>query len=185
MARFLRQKVKGFTLIELMIVVVILGVLAAVAIPAFLKYIRRAKTSEAEEKLSGLFRSSSSYFAQEQALRSAVANAAIASQFPILSPPTPGACPICAGEDDGRCTPAESNWDTPTWQALNFAITDPHYFSYQYLSAGTNTNASFTARAQADLDNDGTCSTFERSGFVNDGMSVQGSRGIWRHQQTE
>jgi type IV pilus assembly protein PilA len=184
MARFLRQKVKGFTLIELMIVVVILGVLAAVAIPAFLKYIRRAKTSEAEEKLSGIFRSSSSYFSQEQADRDATA-VAIPSQFPDPGGPTPAACPVCAGEDDGRCTPAESNWDTPTWQALNFAITDPHYFSYQYLSAGTNTNASFTARAQADLDNDGTCSTFERSGFVNDGMSVQGSRGIWRHQQTE
>ncbi|MFZ5786761.1 MAG: type IV pilin protein [Acidobacteriota bacterium] len=187
MARFLRQKVKGFTLIELMIVVVILGVLAAVAIPAFLKYIRRAKTSEAEEKLSALFRSSSSYFSQEQVGRGALA-VAIAQQFPVTAAETPGGCGagICAGQLDGRCVPNEDAWDMlATWQALNFSITDPHYFTYSYDAAGVNTASQFTARANADLDGDMSCSTFERAGFVTADLNVQGSHGIWRHLQTE
>ena len=37
-------KSRGFTLIEMMIVVTILGLLAAIAIPAFQKYVRRSKT---------------------------------------------------------------------------------------------------------------------------------------------
>jgi prepilin-type N-terminal cleavage/methylation domain-containing protein len=47
MFRLDRGAQRGFTLLELMTVVAIIGILAAVAIPAFVKYIRKAKTSEA------------------------------------------------------------------------------------------------------------------------------------------
>ena len=50
-----RASQSGFTLIELMVVVVIVGLLAAVAIPAFNRAVRRSKTSEAVVNLRRMF----------------------------------------------------------------------------------------------------------------------------------
>jgi type IV pilus assembly protein PilA len=57
---------RGFTLIELMIVVAIIGLLAALAIPNFIKFQARSKQSEAKSNLKAIFTAEKSYYGDKQ-----------------------------------------------------------------------------------------------------------------------
>ena len=56
---------RGFSLIELMIVVALIGILAAIAIPNFLTYQARAKQSEAKTNLAAIHTAAVIYFAEQ------------------------------------------------------------------------------------------------------------------------
>ena len=58
---------KGFTLIELMVVIAIIGILAAIAAGGFQSFAMRAKQSEAKELLASIYTSEISYFADANA----------------------------------------------------------------------------------------------------------------------
>ena len=57
---------KGFTLIELMIVIAIIGILAAIAIPQFASYRQKSYNSEAQSDLRNVKTNLEAYFADFQ-----------------------------------------------------------------------------------------------------------------------
>lgn len=178
----------GFTLIELMIAVTIIGILAVVAGPNLSKYMRRAKTSEAILNLKRLFDGSNSYFIRSSEMTSRDGRI-ILPQFPgvgIAYGPSPGRN-ACCGQDGDKCVPSEAPgspypgaWDNSPWQDLGFAISRSHYYWYEYDTAGLGAQAQFTARAMGDLNCNLSFSVFERVGGVDPAtMTVIGGGGVF------
>ena len=86
---------KGFTLIELMIVVAIIGILAAVAIPAFMDYMKRSKKTEASLQLNKIGKNAKRAYSESSAYVSGTA-AQLPSNFRVGD---------CAGEHHGVDAP--------------------------------------------------------------------------------
>ncbi len=121
----------GFTLLELMMVVAVLGVLAAIAIPLLASYQLRSKSAEAKTNLGALRVLEEGFYGEYQVYRSANAEPAA----------IPGA--VAAIFDD-------INSD---FGPLGFAPEGRVYFSYGV--AVSDDGSGFTADAAADIDADG------------------------------
>jgi type IV pilus assembly protein PilA len=78
---FRKKGQKGFTLIELMIVIAIIGILAAIAIPQFTAYRVKAYNAQAQGELKSYYTACQAYIADNPAIVAACPLAQIAASF--------------------------------------------------------------------------------------------------------
>ena len=175
---------RGFTLVELMIVVVILGVLAAIAIPLYLKFVGASKAGEARINLGKIASLLERYYVARSTDSTSTSVALGVSTSMVAQFPQNSAAECATGGTGQQrvpndmalvrqkhYTPAESDWMGPTgapfaWSMIPFSITQPITYQYCYHGDGTGTASRFFVGAFGDVDGDGAFSTFRRAGRV-------------------
>jgi len=138
MSKLIRKSNKGFTLIELMIVVAIIGILAAIAIPNFLRFQLKSKSSEGKVNIAAIRTAEESYLAEFGTYVAATVSPAASATFP------------------GTQKEAFVNVDGVNlgFDQLGWAPEGQVFFQYE--TAAQAAPATYTITAAADIDGDGT-----------------------------
>lgn len=87
------KKHSGFTLIEIMVVVVIIGILAAIAVPQYTQYVQRSRLVEASSLLSGLRVQLEQFYQDNRTYDNALAGLPVAAALPT-GPTGAGTCGV-------------------------------------------------------------------------------------------
>lgn len=137
----LRSPRGGFTLIEIMIVVALIGILSAIAIPGYKNYQARSRRTEAYMNLSAIIRTEDAYYAEHQAY------AAMAGGSP----------PSVPGPPDGAFKRPWTAGDEAAFSNIGWSPEGSVYYDYGINTAGCTCprGTCVTAAAYGDVDGDG------------------------------
>jgi type IV pilus assembly protein PilA len=169
---------RGFTLVELMIVVVIIGILAALAIYGVQKYVTNSKSAEARMAVGRMSKDAAAYFEAEKMAGAILSVGGTVGVSRQLCPSAETAIPSAANAEGVKYQPGVAEWnDSAGWTCLNFSMTQPIYFAYMYVSdASSGASAAagngYTAYSEAQLGGT-TKKIYQNGSIVGSGGTLQ------------
>jgi type IV pilus assembly protein PilA len=185
MRAFNRLGKRGFTLVELMIVVAIIGVLAALAIYGVRRYLATTKTAEGKNTIGAIARAATAAYERETYSNELLADGATSAVAMHAYCGTAAAfVPLIPAPNKKYQPQTGDNLDFNTgdqlngWKCLKFQLSEPIYYSYKYTKGvgpcvGSGADATgFEVCAHGDLDGNGIASTFARGAVNRNGQSV-------------
>ncbi len=179
---------RGFTLIELMIVVAIIGILAVLAIYGVSRYLKSSKTAEATNNLGAIAKNASESLNREMMSGAYVAPGTSTAINHCICATALATVPAAIGSVKGQKYSSDPNkdWrqdptitaeDTIGWRCLKFSVDQPQYYLYNYTESGGSCKSGningddVHAIANGDLDGNGTSSQFDLEGKVDTGQT--------------
>ncbi len=149
-----RRAHRGFTIIELLLVVTILGVLSSIAIPSFIKVELRAKQAERNIMMSSVQRAVDDYYVRENHYPTVDGD----RTWLYLNTPNPDGSPGTTKRPWRRT----SKDDTDQWNKLSLTVQGAVFYNYEGDAYEEGGERYVWLRASGDLDADGTVDVLDK-----------------------
>jgi Tfp pilus assembly protein PilE len=182
----LRRKSRGFSLVELMNFLALAALLATLGMYGLARYVRHAKTAEAIGNVSAIAQAAGTFYDGSDGRQPAGTKPEQAKAMRHFPPSARQTVPADAAAVKGKkYQSAIGDWSTAPWLDLQFKITQPQCYAYNFEASGAGATATSTITANGDLDGNGMISTFRTTVVPNEKLEAVVSPEIERTDPDE